>query len=138
MILNIEKMIFLQKEKNRNFVSFFEIFFMSKRVKNIVKFLPLLLFVWHFCSANLFTHEHIINGVKVVHSHISNNAKHQHSACEFSTIYSLTHFNATRINCFITLAVSIGVLLITSAKPQRNTLLFVHLKCCLFRGPPAI
>lgn len=109
---------------------------MNIRVKNTVKFLPLILFVWYFCSANLLTHEHIIDGKKVAHSHAACSNDHQHSINEFTIIYLLTHFNSTKVVGFVAMLILLGVILILTPIPIERNFLSPHLKSYSLRGPP--
>lgn len=76
---------------------------MKRRIKKIMGYLLLILFLGYYGSITLFTHTHIVNGVIIVHSHpfSSGNQKnpisHQHTANSFTLIQFLSHFFATAL-----------------------------------------
>lgn len=50
--------------------------------------LALFIFIW--CSSNLFSHTHIVNSEVVTHSHPYTSTGHSHSGLEFQTIAMLS------------------------------------------------
>ena len=56
--------------------------------------LLLAIFTWYWCSATLFSHEHFIDGERIVHSHPLAGSSHTHSSSQLQTISHLAAFLA--------------------------------------------
>ena len=56
--------------------------------------LLLALFSWYWCSVTLFSHEHIIDGEKIMHSHPLAGSSHSHSSSQAQSISFLSIFLA--------------------------------------------
>lgn len=69
---------------------------MSKgRLKiGLIGTLLLAIFGWYWCSATLFSHEHFVNGERIVHSHPLAGSSHTHSSSQLQTISHLAMFLA--------------------------------------------
>ena len=51
--------------------------------------LLLAIFAWYWSSATLFSHEHFVDGEKIVHSHPLAGSSHTHSSSQLQTITHL-------------------------------------------------
>ena len=56
--------------------------------------LLLTIFAWYWCSATLFSHEHFIDGERIVHSHPLAGSSHTHTSSQLQTISHLAMFLA--------------------------------------------
>ena len=71
---------------------------MKQQRLNAIRLFLLFLFVGYYASISLFTHTHIVNGVKIVHSHPyksssdDKKAGHEHTTHELILIQQLSHF----------------------------------------------
>lgn len=66
----------------------------SKQQIAFIGSLLLTIFAWYWCSATLFSHEHFIDGEKIVHSHPLAGSSHTHSSSQVQTISHLAIFLA--------------------------------------------
>lgn len=66
--------------------------------------LLLTIFAWYWCSATLFSHEHFVDGVKIVHSHPLAGSSHTHTSSQLQTISFLTMFLALAATAVVTLS----------------------------------
>ena len=62
------------------------------RLRNypLLKWLLVVLFMFHYINGVFFTHVHVEGSRFVTHSHPYSNAQHQHSSADFSLIRSLS------------------------------------------------
>lgn len=97
----------------------------------------LLLFVVYQVGTTGFVHEHIVNGVVVVHSHLSGNKEHGHTEKQVVSIDCLCHYVCSDLPEVLTITapnVTLGVkeYAVTLVEEVTSEVLTF----CL-RGPPA-
>lgn len=68
-------------------------------MRAVLALLLLSLFAAYQVSITMFTHMHIIDGVKIVHSHPFTNG-HQHSQSDYQLIAQLSFFNTLEAHSF--------------------------------------
>lgn len=73
---------------------------LGKRHITIIGVLLTALFAWYWCSVILFSHEHFVNGERIIHSHPFAGSSHNHSLSQLQAISFLS--------IFLALAVTIG------------------------------
>lgn len=88
---------------------------MQTWIKHTITVALVAIFATYYCGVNMFSHQHIVGGVKVTHSHpyapLSNGASHSHSSGEIKTISFLSLIN------FVTVA---AIILTIAVKVVRN------------------
>jgi hypothetical protein len=97
----------------------------------------LILFMSYFACITLFSHSHVINGIKIVHSHPYSGApeEHTHTAAEVEVINHLTFFIS--LAAFIASGIVIFVeKLRTVSKPSISVPLLNTYLYHLLRAPP--
>ena len=75
----------------------------GKRKITFIGALLLTIFSWYRCSATLFSHEHFVEGERIMHSHPLAGTSHSHTSSQIQTISFLS--------MFIALAAVVGVAL---------------------------
>lgn len=89
---------------------------MKRRIRKIMGYHLLILFLGYYGCITLFTHTHIVNGVTIVHSHPfssgtqKNPIKHGHTSNNFTLIQFLSHFFATALFLLFSIKVYKAVL----------------------------
>lgn len=82
---------------------------MSKKSRQILGRILIVIFAFYYANICFFYHSHIINGVTIVHSHIHNKAHTQtstHSVSELILISTLSSFQSFQVNlCFAGLGI---------------------------------
>lgn len=66
----------------------------GKRTITLFTTLLLAIFAWYWSSVTLFSHEHFVNGERVMHSHPFAGSSHNHSTSQMQTISYLAMFIA--------------------------------------------
>jgi hypothetical protein len=69
----------------------------------LLRFLWIVLFIWHYSSATMFYHSHFVNGIVIIHSHLYKSSapkkspyqSHNHPPSEYVFI---EHLNQTNWN----------------------------------------
>ena len=67
------------------------------KIKKIVSFFFVVLFISYYAGATLFSHEHIISGATILHSHFHTNSHHDtknggHTENSINLIAQISHF----------------------------------------------
>ena len=75
----------------------------GKRKITIIGALLLIIFSWYWCSATLFSHEHFVEGERIMHSHPLAGTSHSHTSSQIQTISFLS--------MFLALAATVGAVL---------------------------
>lgn len=108
----------------------------SKRKIRVFAALLLTLFSWYWCSVTLFSHEHFVDGERIMHSHPLTGSSHSHTSTQLQTISFLAMFVALAIPVGFVLCVFDGFLSeiainLTESITTRDTYSY------LLRAPPA-
>ena len=82
--------------------------------------LLLTIFAWYWCSATLFSHEHFVDGVKIVHSHPLAGSSHTHTSSQLQTISFLATFLALVATSTVALSPIEGFKSEISTKPSER------------------
>lgn len=96
----------------------------------------LAIFAWYWCSATLFSHEHFVNGEKIVHSHPLAGSSHTHTSSQLQTISFLATFLALVATSTVALSPIEGFKSEIIAKPCKRIISVAALAHSL-RAPPA-
>ena len=75
----------------------------GKRKITFIGALLLTIFSWYWCSATLFSHEHFVEGERIMHSHPLAGTSHSHTSSQIQTISFLS--------MFLALAATVGTVL---------------------------
>lgn len=75
----------------------------GKRKITLIGALLLIIFSWYWCSATLFSHEHFVDGERIMHSHPLAGTSHNHTSSQIQTISFLS--------MFLALAAAVGAVL---------------------------
>ena len=65
-----------------------------ERIIKSIGTLLLVLFSWYWSSVTLFSHEHVIDGERIMHSHPLASSSHTHSSSQVQTISYMAIFLA--------------------------------------------
>lgn len=66
----------------------------GKRNISIIGSLLFAIFSWYWCSVTLFSHEHFVDGERIMHSHPFAGNSHNHSAAQMQVISYMAMFVA--------------------------------------------
>ena len=102
----------------------------------ILSSLLLTIFAWYWCSATLFSHEHFVDGEKIVHSHPLAGSSHTHTSSQLQTISFLTMFLALAAISFAAFCPIEGFKSEIVSKPSKRIVSTIQLASSL-RAPPA-
>lgn len=107
-----------------------------KNIRAILSVFLLSLFTAYQVGITMFTHMHIVDGVKIVHSHPFTNG-HQHTQSDYQLIAQLSFFNTLEAHSFFA---DFELKLSTTAQHQLHVKELLH--NCSFvhpslRAPPA-
>lgn len=114
-----------------------------KTLNKILASFMLVLFIFYYANNNLFLHEHVINGVTIVHSHFHNDRHHSHKSGDHTTndvdlIVHLSNFQSlspTFFNPDCTLLVFETNIITKKIEKEKN---LGYVGFISLRAPPAI
>jgi hypothetical protein len=114
---------------------------MSKKGRQIISRILIVIFAFYYANICFFYHSHIINGVTIVHSHVHNKAHAQtgtHSVTELTLISVLSAFQSLQTTlCFIGLG--LFFLLQAIIRPfAEDRIIPKTVTCISLRAPPAL
>jgi hypothetical protein len=113
---------------------------MSRKSKQIISRILIVIFAFYYANICFFYHSHIINGVTIVHSHIHPKSHAQigtHSASELTLISVLSAFQSFQATlCFVGLGIfllfQVSILPLYEKRPVLKPVF-----CTSLRAPPS-
>jgi hypothetical protein len=114
---------------------------MSKKGRQIISRILIVIFAFYYVNVCFFYHSHIINGVTIVHSHVHSKAHTQtgtHSSSQLTLISALSAFQSLQANLCFT---GLGLFLFLQAVIRpffRDIIIPKSVACISLRAPPAL
>ena len=111
------------------------------KIKKIISFFFIALFISYYVGINFFSHKHTINGATVFHSHLHTQSHHDtksggHTQNEITLIAQVSHFEFANFSSCFTLAPQQFQLFENKTIEEPYRVVSIHFQNLSLRAPP--